>query len=129
MVVIVKTNLQTHKVAHVLWFSSDLDLSYDLVIAYYQLRFQIEFNFRDAKQHWGLEDFMVVHERPVYNSANLALLMVNVSQCLMRPMRVQWPELSVNDLKTWFRSRQYMVETLKFDLDRGIGHFRVVAED
>ena len=114
MVVIVKTNLQTHKVAHVLWFSSDLDLSYDLVIAYYQLRFQIEFNFRDAKQHWGLEDFMVVHERPVYNSANLALLMVNVSQCLMRPMRVQWPELSVNDLKTWFRSRQYVVETLKF---------------
>jgi putative transposase len=83
VVVIVKTNLQTHKVAHVLWFSSDLDLSYDLVIAYYQLRFQIEFNFRDAKQHWGLEDFMVVHERPVYNSANLALLMVNVSQCLM----------------------------------------------
>lgn len=114
VVVIVKTNLQTHKVAHVVWFSSDLDLSYDLVIAYYQLRFQIEFNFRDAKQHWGLEDFMVVHERPVYNSANLALLMVNVSQCLMRPMRVQWPELSVNDLKTWFRSRQYVVETLKF---------------
>lgn len=114
VVVIVKTNLQTHKVAHVVLFSSDLDLSYDLVIAYYQLRFQIEFNFRDAKQHWGLEDFMVVHERPVYNSANLALFMVNVSQCLMRPMRVQWPELSVNDLKTWFRSRKYVVETLKF---------------
>lgn len=114
VVVMVKTNLQTHKVAHVVLFSSDLDLSYDLVIAYYQLRFQIEFNFRDAKQHWGLEDFMVVHERPVYNSANLALFMVNVSQCLMRPMRVQWPELSVNDLKTWFRSRKYVVETLKF---------------
>ena len=114
VVVIVKTNLQTHKVAYVVLFSSDLDLSYDLVIAYYQLRFQIEFNFRDAKQHWGLEDFMVVNERPVYNSANLALFMVNVSQCLMRPMRVQWPELSVNDLKTWFRSRKYVVETLKF---------------
>ena len=113
VVVIVKTNLQTHKVAYVVLFSSDLDLSYDLVIAYYQLRFQIEFNFRDAKQHWGLEDFMVVNERPVYNSANLALFMVNVSQCLMRPMRVQWPELSVNDLKTWFRSRKYVVETLK----------------
>ena len=32
---------------------------------------------------------------------------------LMRPMRAQWPELSVNDLKTWFRSRKYVVETLK----------------
>jgi putative transposase len=113
VVVIVKTNLKTHKVAHVVLFSSDLDLSYDLVIDYYRLRFQIEFNFRDAKQHWGLEDFMVVNETPVYNSANLALFMVNVSQALMRPMRVQWPELSVNDLKTWFRSRKYVVETLK----------------
>ena len=113
VVVIVKTNLKTHKFAHVVLFSSDLELSYDLVIDYYRLRFQIEFNFRDAKQHWGLEDFMVVNERPVYNSANLALFMVNVSQALMRPMRAQWPELSVNDLKTWFRSQKYVRETLK----------------
>ena len=113
VVVIVKTNVQTHKTAHVVLFSSDLDLPYDLVIAYYRLRFQIEFNFRDAKQHWGLEDFMVVNKTPVYNSANLAMFMVNVSQALIRPMRLQWPELSVNDLKTWFRSRKYVVETLK----------------
>ena len=113
VVVIVKTNLKTHKVAHVVLFSSDLERFYELVIDYYRLRFQIEFNFRDAKQHWGLEDFMVVKETPVYNSANLAMFMVNVSQALMRPMRAQWPELSVNDLKTWFRSRKYVVETLK----------------
>jgi putative transposase len=113
VVVIVKTNLKTNKVTHVVLFSSDLDLSYDLVIDYYRLRFQIEFNFRDAKQHWGLEDFMTVNETPVYNSANLAMFMVNVSQALMRPMRAEWPELSVNDLKTWFRSQKYVVETLK----------------
>jgi putative transposase len=113
VVVIVKTNLKTNKVAHVVLFSSDLDLPYDILIDYYRLRFQIEFNFRDAKQHWGLEDFMVVNEKPVYNSANLSMLMANVSRALMRPMRTQWPELSVNDLKTWFRSRKYVVETLK----------------
>ena len=113
IVVIVKTNLTTQKVGHVVLFSSDLELSYDLLIDYYQLRFQIEFNFRDAKQHWGLEDFMVVNETPVYNSANLAMFMVNVSQALMHPMRRDWPELSVNDLKTWFRSRKYVIETLK----------------
>jgi putative transposase len=112
-VIIVKTNLKTNKIAHVVLFSSDLDLTYELVIDYYRLRFQIEFNFRDAKQHWGLEDFMVLNETPVYNSANLAMFMVNVSQALMRPMRAPWPELSVNDLKTWFRSRKYVVETLK----------------
>ena len=113
VVVIVKTNVQTHKTAHVVLFSSDLTLGYAQLIDYYRLRFQLEFNFRDAKQYWGLEDFMNVKERPVYNSANLAMFMVNVSQALMRPMRAQWPAFSVNDLKAWFRGRKYVVETLK----------------
>jgi putative transposase len=113
IVVIVKRHLQTHKTAHVVLFSSDLTLGYAPLIGYYRLRFQLEFNVRDAKQYWGLEDFMSVNERPVYNSANLAMFMVNVSQALMRPMRAQWPACSVNDLKAWFRGRKYVVETLK----------------
>ena len=39
--------------------------------------------------------------------------MVDVSQALMRPMRAQGPERSVNDLKTWCWSRKYVVETLQ----------------
>jgi putative transposase len=113
IVVIVKTNLTTHKTAHVVLFSSDITLGYAQLIDYYRLRFQLEFNFRDAKQYWGLEDFMNVKERPVYNSANLALFMVNISHALIRPMRAQWPAFSVNDLKAWFRGRKYVVETLK----------------
>jgi hypothetical protein len=113
IVVMVKTNLKTQAMAHVVLFSSDLALPYDQLIDYYRLRFQIEFNFRDAKQDWGLEDFMTVKQTPVYNSANLAMFMVNVSHALMRPMQTQWPELSVTDLKAWFRSRKYVVETLK----------------
>jgi putative transposase len=113
VVLIVKTNLQTHKMAHVVLFSSDLTLGYAQLIDYYRLRFQLEFNFRDAKQYWGLEAFMSVNERPVYNSANLAMFMVNVSQALMRPMRTQWPAFSVNALKAWCRGRKYVVETLK----------------
>jgi putative transposase len=113
IVVMVKTNLKTQAIAHVVLFSSDLALSYDQLIDYYRLRFQIEFNFRDAKQYWGLEDFMTVKQTPVYNSANLAMFMVNVSHAVMRPMRTHWPEFSVTDLKAWFRSRKYVVETLK----------------
>lgn len=56
IVVMVKINLKTHKRAHVVLFSSDLSLGYENLIDYYRLRFQIEFNFRDAKQYWGLED-------------------------------------------------------------------------
>jgi hypothetical protein len=113
VVVIVKTHLHTHKTAHVVLFSSDLTLEYELLIDYYRLRFQLEFNFRDAKQYWGLEDFMNINARPVYNGANLALFMVNVAHALMRPMRAQWPAFSVNDLKAWFRGQKYVVETLK----------------
>jgi putative transposase len=94
-------------------FSSDLELGYEHMIDYYRLRFQLEFNFRDAKQYWGLEDFMSVKERPVYNSANLAMFMVNLSHALIRPMRNQWPAFSVNDLKAWFRGRKYATELLK----------------
>jgi len=56
---------------------------------------------------------MTVKQTPVYNSANLAMFMVNVSHAVMRPMRTHWPEFSVTDLKAWFRSRKYVVETLK----------------
>jgi hypothetical protein len=44
--VIVKTNLTTHKTAHVVLFSSDITLGYEPWIDSYRLRFQLEFNFR-----------------------------------------------------------------------------------
>jgi hypothetical protein len=113
VVVIVKTNLKTQARAHVVLFSSDLDLAHDQLIDYYRLRFQIEFNFRDAKQFWGLEDFMNVKPIPVYNGANLAMFMVNVSQALIRHFRSSCPAFSVTDLKAHFRGRKYVIETLK----------------
>ena len=75
VVIIAKTNLRTQARAHVVLFSSDFDLAYAPLVDYYGLRFQIEFNFRDAKQHWGLEDFMNVTPTGVTNAANLALFM------------------------------------------------------
>ena len=113
VVILVKTNQRTGTQAHVILFSNDLELDSEKLIDYYRLRFQIEFNFREAKQHWGLEDFMVVNETPVYNSANLAMLMINLSQVLMRPMRKTCPAFSVNDLKAQFRGRQYVLDALK----------------
>ena len=113
LVIIVKTNLNTQKVGRVVLFSSDLGLAFDKLIDYYRLRFQIEFNFRDAKQFWGLEDFMNVNQLPVYNAANLAMFMVNVSQVLLRHFRPGCPTFSVNDLKAHFRGHKYVTETLK----------------
>ena len=57
---------------------------------------------------------MNIKQRPVYNAANLAMFMVNLSQALVQQMQPRIPEFSVNDLKAHFRGRRYVQETLKF---------------
>ena len=109
VVIIEKTNLKTNKVARVILFSTDLKLEWKNIIDYYRLRFQIEFNFRDAKQHWGLEDFMVIKEQSVLNAANLSLSMVNVSQSILATSG----EESILDLKARHHGLRYAQEVLK----------------
>jgi putative transposase len=113
VVIIHKTNLKTQAVAHVILFSTDLDLPFDQLIEYYKLRFQIEFNFRDAKQYWGLEDFMNGEQTPVTNAANLSLLMVSLSQIMLDRHRSSDPAFSVLDLKAHYRGYRYVAETIK----------------
>jgi IS4 transposase len=113
VVFIVKTKLETQSRAHVVLFSSDIKLAFDRLIDYYALRFQIEFNFRDAKQYWGLEDFMNVTETAVTNAANLSLFMVNVSHLLLRHFRQFNQQAGVLDLKAHYHGRKYVAETLK----------------
>jgi hypothetical protein len=113
VVILLRTNLATKAWANVILFSSDLELSYNKLIDYYSLRFQIEFNFRDAKQFWGLEDFMNVTPTAVTNAANLALFMVNVSQVLMCEYRQDDPIFSILDLKAYYRGYRYVTETIQ----------------
>ena len=113
VVCILKTHLLTQKKSHVLLFSSDLALAAEKVIDYYRLRFQIEFNFRDAKQYWGLEDFMNLNKTPVNNAANLSMFMVNVSAKLLAPLRAEHVKCSILDLKAHYRGVKYLRETLK----------------
>jgi putative transposase len=113
VVVILKTNLSTKKQAHVILFSTDLELPYEKLYDYYTLRFQIEFNFRDAKQYWGLDDFMNIKKEAVTNAANLSFFMVNFSSVLLRQYRKNNPEFSVLDLKSHYRGYRYVAETIK----------------
>lgn len=121
MVVILKTNLATRKQAHVILFSTDLKLPYERLYYYYTLRFQIEFNFRDAKQYWGLDDFMNVKEEAVANAANLSFFMVNFSSVLLRRYRENNPEFSVLDLKSHHRGCRYASETIKLLPQKPVG--------
>jgi len=113
VVILLRINLETKAWANVIMFSSDLELPYNQLIDFYSLRFQIEFNFRDAKQFWGLEDFMNISQTAVTNAANLSLFMVNVSQVLMCKYRQDDPNFSILDLKAYYRGYRYVTETIK----------------
>ncbi len=113
VVILVKINLKTHARSHVILFSSDLDLTFEKIIDYYKLRFQIEFNFRDAKQFWGLEDFMNLSQTAVTNAANRAFFMVNLSHHLLANFRKHNPGSGIIDLKAYYRGFRYVREMLK----------------
>jgi putative transposase len=114
VVIIVRTHLETQRVGHVVLFSSDLALDALKLVDYYALRFQIEFTFRDAKQYFGLEDFMGVKETSIANAVGLSFFMVNLSRYLLDHMRTSYPGAGVNDLKSYHRGLYYLAEFIKF---------------
>jgi len=99
--------------AHVLLFSSALTLAAALLVDYDRLRFQIELNFREAQQHWGLEDFRNITPPGVSNAANLSLFMGNGAYRLRADIQPRAPDDSVLDLKADWRGYAYVEETLK----------------
>ena len=114
LVILLKTNIKTQQQGHVLLFSSDLELTYNQLIDLYSLRFQIEFNFRDAKQFWGLEDFMNISQTAVTNAVNLSFFMVNLSRRLLQDFQSPHsPQFSILDLKALYRAFKYVDEVIK----------------
>ena len=114
VVMILKTNNKSGEQVHVILFSTDLSLEGKKLVELYSLRYQIEFNFRDAKQYWGLEDFMNVSQIAVTNMVNLGFFMVSVSQKIREQInRNGRDDLSILDLKALYRGVRYVEELIK----------------
>jgi putative transposase len=113
VVLIKKTHLASGRVGHVILFSSDLFLGAETLTDYYTLRFQIEFTFRDAKQHFGLEDFMGVTKTCVSNAMGLSLFLVNLSTYLLGDLGREGVDAGIADLRSWYRGRFYASAVLK----------------
>jgi putative transposase len=113
--VVIVQKIIEKKIAHVIFFSTDLEIVYQKIIDYYSSRFQIEFNFRDAKEFWGLEDFMNIKKEAVENAANLSMFMVNLSNILLEKFRTSNNTLNsgIRDLISHYRGLKYFNETLK----------------
>lgn len=114
VVIIVKTDIKTKKSGRVVLFSTDVELAGKTIIRFYSLRFQIEFNFRDAKQYFGLSDFKNIKEKQVNNAIGLSLFMDNISLVLAEKAKQEWEEenVSILDLKAYFRAEKYLHEIL-----------------
>jgi putative transposase len=101
VVIIQKTNPKTQKRGQTILFSNDFHLDPLLLIQYYSLRFQIEFDFRDAKQFFGLSDFKNYQENQLTNAVNLAFMAKLVAQILLEKYKklLGNEKLSITDLK------------------------------
>lgn len=111
VVIIIQLDVKKQKMGHTVLFSNDLELGWEKLVKYYSLRFQIEFDFRDAKQYFGLEDFMQTTEIGVENAANIAFLMILLSAKLLKERAGKC--VGINDLKSEYRGVFYALETLK----------------
>jgi len=80
--VVLLLNTKTNK--YVLLACTDNNLSARLIVHYYQLRFKIEFLFRDAKQFCGLTHCQARNKRALDFHFNLSLAAVNLLQLQMK---------------------------------------------
>ena len=93
--------------------STDTELEGAKVIRYYQLRFQIEFLIRDAKQHTGLEECQARSKTKLYNHFNLSLMSVSLMKltCWSTLKNKQQIPFSMRSIKTYFYNK-FLTETI-----------------
>lgn len=124
-IVIVYTKTKSDKWSHKIYFSTDLEQKWDEILEMYRLRFQIEFLYRDAKQHTGLNDCEARSIRKLDFHWNMSLTAINLAKIIHwipKKDENQNEEVvfSMNDVKT-----QYYNELL---LSRFISMFGINPE-
>ena len=112
-----------------LLFSTDLSLSAQQIVQCYRARFQIEFLFRDAKQHTGLAQGQVRSKEAISHHCNLSLAATNLLR--LKDRRWQNKEghrvISLEDWKRWhynlfFLNRLFSIFDPNPDRDKSLMH-------
>ncbi len=98
---------------YVILLSTDTKLKGEKIIRYYQLRFEIEFLIRDAKQYSGLEECQARTETKLYNHFNISLMTVSLMKytCWATLPNKQETPFSMRSIKTWFYNK-FLTETI-----------------
>jgi hypothetical protein len=90
------------KDARKLYFSTDVDMDPKEVLLYYHSRFQIEFLYRDGKQHTGLNDSQARSENKLHFQFNASLTSINIAKAVhwLSIPKEQRGAFSMADIKT-----------------------------
>ncbi len=90
-----------------LYFSTDLSLDAQTILKYYRNRFQIEFLYRDAKQHTGLEDVQARSENKLDFHFNLSLSTINIAKIThwLTIEKEKRPAFSMRNIKTMYHNK------------------------
>lgn len=103
------------KGGHRLYFSTDENMSGVDVLEFYRTRFQIEFNYRDAKQFTGLTHCQARDERKLDFAYNASFAAVNLAKTIRREIN---PDLSIGRLKALMVNAYYLKRIIcVFDKD------------
>jgi hypothetical protein len=92
--------------SYLLFFSTDLDLDALEILRYYKNRFQIEFLYRDGKQHTGLNDCQARSENKLHFHFNASLTAINLAKVehwLAIP-KEERGAFSMSDVKTMYHN-------------------------
>jgi len=89
------------EVTRKLYFSTDLELCAEKIVRYYRSRFQIEFLYREAKQHCGLMQCQARSQNKLNFHFNAALTAVNLAKIEWLNTRISTDEpFSMSNCKT-----------------------------
>ena len=85
-----------------LYFTTDADMDPKDVLQYYQSRFQIEFLYRDGKQHTGLNDSQARSENKLHFQFNASLTSINIAKAVhwLSIPKEKRGAFSMSDIKT-----------------------------
>lgn len=92
--------------SYLLFFSTDIELGALEILRYYKNRFQIEFLYRDGKQHIGLNDCQARSENKLHFHFNASLTAINLAKAehwLSVPKQDRGA-FSMSDIKTMYHN-------------------------
>ena len=121
-----------YETTHTIFFSTDLSLSPGKILQYYRQRYQIEFLFRDAKNHAGLEDCQARSENKLHFHVNASLTAVSLAKALhyLNVPKEERESFSMTDVKVMYFN-QFITDFIfsKLTLDKSCEKYRSLYEE